>query len=78
MHETQREGDSSTLTAPAEVMPVLNFAAGEWVQVRPRSEILATLDEKGCLDVSPQNVRHDQGVQEQVDVERRAPGRSQV
>ena len=28
-------------------------AAGEWVEVRTREEILATLDEQGCLDALP-------------------------
>jgi hypothetical protein len=31
----------------------LNLKAGEWVEVRSREEILATLDERGCLDGAP-------------------------
>jgi hypothetical protein len=31
----------------------LNLKAGEWVEVRSREEILATLDEKGCLENMP-------------------------
>src|SRR5690242_15574149 len=33
--------------------PKLNLKAGDWVQVRSREEILATLDERGCLDGAP-------------------------
>lgn len=33
--------------------PTLNLKAGEWIQVRSREEILATLDERGCLDGTP-------------------------
>ncbi len=29
----------------------LNLKAGEWVEVRTREEILATLDERGCMGV---------------------------
>src|SRR5215467_6870227 len=32
---------------------VLNLRVGDWVEVRSREEILATLDEKGCLDNLP-------------------------
>jgi hypothetical protein len=32
---------------------VLNLKAGDWVQVRTREEILATLDENGCLENMP-------------------------
>jgi hypothetical protein len=32
---------------------VLNLKAGEWVEVRGREEILATLDENGCLETMP-------------------------
>jgi hypothetical protein len=32
---------------------VLNLKSGEWVEVRSRQEILATLDERGCLDNLP-------------------------
>jgi len=31
----------------------LRLKAGEWVEVRSREEILATLDERGCLDGAP-------------------------
>ena len=31
----------------------LNLKAGEWVEVRSREEILATLDKRGCLDGAP-------------------------
>jgi len=31
----------------------LNLKAGEWVEVRSREEILATLDERGCLEKLP-------------------------
>src|SRR5258708_17835771 len=31
----------------------LNLKAGEWVEVRSREEILATLDARGCLDGAP-------------------------
>src|SRR5437879_817973 len=34
-------------------LPKLNLKAGEWVEVRSREEILATLDERGCLDGTP-------------------------
>lgn len=33
--------------------PKLNLKAGEWVEVRSREEILATLDDRGCLDGAP-------------------------
>ena len=29
----------------------LNLKAGEWVEVRTREEILATLDERGCMEI---------------------------
>lgn len=32
---------------------VLNLRAGEWVEVRSQQEILATLDQEGCLDKLP-------------------------
>ena len=32
---------------------LLNLKAGDWVEVRSREEILATLDEKGCLENMP-------------------------
>src|SRR5436190_601573 len=32
---------------------VLGLRAGEWVEVRSAEEILATLDERGCLDALP-------------------------
>jgi hypothetical protein len=35
------------------LQPKLNLKAGEWVEVRSREEILATLDERGCLDGAP-------------------------
>jgi hypothetical protein len=31
----------------------LNLHAGEWVEVRPLDEVLATLDVRGCLDAMP-------------------------
>src|SRR6266568_9336293 len=31
----------------------LNLKAGEWVEVRSREEVLATLDERGCLENVP-------------------------
>src|SRR5260370_14772708 len=33
--------------------PNLKLKAGEWVEVRSREEILATLDERGCLNGAP-------------------------
>lgn len=33
--------------------PLRNLKAGDWVEVRSRAEILATLDENGCLDNLP-------------------------
>jgi hypothetical protein len=32
---------------------ILNLKAGEWAEVRSREEILATLDERGCLEKLP-------------------------
>ena len=32
---------------------VLSLKAGEWVEVREREQILATLDEQGCLENMP-------------------------
>jgi hypothetical protein len=32
---------------------ILNLKVGDWVEVRSREEILATLDQKGCLDNLP-------------------------
>jgi hypothetical protein len=32
---------------------ILNLKAGDWVEVRSRQEILATLDENGCLEKMP-------------------------
>src|SRR5262245_25618912 len=33
--------------------PALNLKAGDWVEVRSREEILATLDERGRLEAMP-------------------------
>src|SRR5467141_2733024 len=32
---------------------VLNFWVGDWIEVRSRQEILATLDKNGCLENLP-------------------------
>ena len=33
--------------------PKLNLKVGQWVEVRSREEILATLNERSCLDGMP-------------------------
>ena len=46
-----REAESSSTKATSWTLPA--FRTGDLVEVRPRDEILATLDEKGCLDGLP-------------------------
>jgi hypothetical protein len=61
-HGAERVGDEEVKVerayegrefAPPSAMRRLDLRAGDWVEVRPLDEVLATLDEWGCLDAMP-------------------------
>ncbi len=53
MPATSREPPNLLLPQPARVRRKRTLRAGDWVEVRPLHEVLATLDSRGCLDAMP-------------------------
>jgi glycosyltransferase involved in cell wall biosynthesis len=52
-HEAARKREKIDEVLKREGVNTLNLKVGEWVEVRSREEILATLDERGCLGNMP-------------------------